>query len=246
MQARIPTAAQVDEALRRTYARPELAPREPGAREPFKRTGSRDGLALGLGPAKGMGFVGHRFSPSGAGAGAAFGSRAESGPTSHAAIHGSDRIMAAAALMVEVAARDGDFSSGERAIIERLLRGHFSLDAKAGSFDLPSGSLDFGKTYYWRVEQENGSIPTAPGTVWAFRTEDATEPGDVTFFVGSDTHYGLGNNAELNRKVIDQMNWLNTIVAIAAIGKMNASAFTIDVIFVPVSSVWRKYSVCAP
>lgn len=31
MQARIPTAAQVDEALRRTYARPELQPREPGA-----------------------------------------------------------------------------------------------------------------------------------------------------------------------------------------------------------------------
>lgn len=31
MQASIPTAAQVDEALRRTYARPELAPREPGA-----------------------------------------------------------------------------------------------------------------------------------------------------------------------------------------------------------------------
>jgi hypothetical protein len=31
MQARIPTAAQVDEALRRTYARKELQPREPGA-----------------------------------------------------------------------------------------------------------------------------------------------------------------------------------------------------------------------
>lgn len=31
MQAGIPTAAQVDEALRRTYARPELRPREPGA-----------------------------------------------------------------------------------------------------------------------------------------------------------------------------------------------------------------------
>jgi hypothetical protein len=31
MQSRIPTAAQVDEALRRTYARPELKPREPGA-----------------------------------------------------------------------------------------------------------------------------------------------------------------------------------------------------------------------
>lgn len=31
MQSGSPTAAQVDEALRRTYARPELAPREPGA-----------------------------------------------------------------------------------------------------------------------------------------------------------------------------------------------------------------------
>jgi uncharacterized tellurite resistance protein B-like protein len=56
---------------------------------------------------------------------------AESGPTSHAAIHGSDRIMAAAALMVEVAARDGEFSAGERAIIERLLQAHFDLNASA-------------------------------------------------------------------------------------------------------------------
>jgi hypothetical protein len=31
MQATLPTAAQVDQALRRTYARPELAPREAGA-----------------------------------------------------------------------------------------------------------------------------------------------------------------------------------------------------------------------
>lgn len=54
---------------------------------------------------------------------------AESGPTSHAAVHDGDRVMAAAALMVEVAARDGEFSAGERASIERLLQGHFSLDA---------------------------------------------------------------------------------------------------------------------
>ena len=39
---------------------------------------------------------------------------------------------------------------------------------------------------------------------------------------------------------IRQMNWLNTIVAITTIGKMNASAFTIDVIFVPVNSVCLK------
>ncbi|MGE0151046.1 MAG: TerB family tellurite resistance protein [Reyranellaceae bacterium] len=56
---------------------------------------------------------------------------AESGPTSHAALHEGDRVMAAAALMVEVAARDGEFTAGERAVIEHLLRAHFELDAGA-------------------------------------------------------------------------------------------------------------------
>src|SRR5262245_28278629 len=56
---------------------------------------------------------------------------AESGPTSHAAVHEGDRVMAAAALMVEMAARDGEFSMGERAAIERLLRAHFELDETA-------------------------------------------------------------------------------------------------------------------
>jgi uncharacterized tellurite resistance protein B-like protein len=55
----------------------------------------------------------------------------ESGPTSHAAVHAGDRVMAAAALMVEVAARDGEFSAGERATIEQLLQKHFSLDRSA-------------------------------------------------------------------------------------------------------------------
>ncbi len=44
-----------------------------------------------------------------------------------------DRILAAAALMVEAAARDGDFTAGERTIIEQLLREHFDLDAAAAT-----------------------------------------------------------------------------------------------------------------
>ncbi len=83
-----------------------------------------------------------------------------------------------------------------------------ALDAKTATYEMPAGGLEFGKSYFWRVEEVNGSIPSAPGAVWAFRTEDAIEPGDVTFFVGSDTHYGNANNAEINRKVIDHMNWL--------------------------------------
>jgi len=58
---------------------------------------------------------------------------AETGASSHARLHESDRIHAAAALMVETAARDGDFSAGERATIERLLQAHFDLDAASAA-----------------------------------------------------------------------------------------------------------------
>ena len=83
------------------------------------------------------------------------------------------------------------------------------LDAKANTAVPPVDRFAPGTVYYWRVAQDNGpAIPAAPGDVWAFRTADAPTPDEVTFFVGSDTHYGLGNNAALNRAVIDQMNWL--------------------------------------
>jgi len=57
----------------------------------------------------------------------------ETGASSHAKVHDSDRIHAAAALMVETAARDGEFSPGERATIERLLQSHFTLDAASAA-----------------------------------------------------------------------------------------------------------------
>jgi cytolysin (calcineurin-like family phosphatase) len=83
------------------------------------------------------------------------------------------------------------------------------LPPGAASLAVPGGRLEPGRTYFWRVEQDNGpAIPAAAGEVWAFRTADAPPAGEVTFFVGSDCHYGLGNNAALNRGVIDRMNWL--------------------------------------
>ena len=53
---------------------------------------------------------------------------ADTGASSHARLHESDRIHAAAALMVETAAR-----AGERATIERLLQAHFELDAASAA-----------------------------------------------------------------------------------------------------------------
>ena len=82
------------------------------------------------------------------------------------------------------------------------------LPAKAAATSLPIPQLEYGRTYYWRVDQNNGQLPSATGDVWSFRVEDEPVSNDVTFFAGSDGHYGIGANDELNRQVIDMMNSL--------------------------------------
>jgi hypothetical protein len=81
------------------------------------------------------------------------------------------------------------------------------LGASAASCALPF-ALAQGTRYFWRVESDNGAQPKSPGAVWSFRTQDAPVHEDVTFFTGSDTHYGRENNAAINRRVIDAMNAL--------------------------------------
>jgi hypothetical protein len=69
--------------------------------------------------------------------------------------------------------------------------------------------LGYGTRYYWRVAQNNGPLPPAPGRVWTFRTEDKPEPGKLTFFVVSDTHYGLDWRVEpAVQALIDRMNFM--------------------------------------
>ncbi len=72
-----------------------------------------------------------------------------------------------------------------------------------------SRTLAPGRKYFWRVETLNGGWPAAPGDIWTFRTVDAPDPGDVTFFVGSDPHYGESvTAAAANRANVDLMNGL--------------------------------------
>jgi hypothetical protein len=78
----------------------------------------------------------------------------------------------------------------------------------AKRFPLP-GPLEYGRSYYWRVDENNGPLPGAPGEVWTFRTEDEPVPGQLTFFVVSDTHYGLDWRVEATvQSLIDKMNFL--------------------------------------
>ena len=83
-----------------------------------------------------------------------------------------------------------------------------TLTATASQFNLPV-PLGYGRTYFWRVEENNGPLPGARGDVWTFRTEDQPVPGHLTFFVVSDTHYGLDWRVDAAvQALIDQMNFL--------------------------------------
>ena len=79
-------------------------------------------------------------------------------------------------------------------------------------------ALTPGGRCYWRVDSDNGTQPASRGTLWTFRTQDEPIKNDVTFFVGSDTHYGRENNAAINRRVIDEMNALPGVSLPASIG----------------------------
>ena len=92
-----------------------------------------------------------------------------------------------------------------------------SLAAPIARCPIPE-KLAPGTRYFWRVDSENGAQPPSRGPTWTFRTQDAPIPNDVTFFVGSDTHYGRENNAAINRRVIDEMNALPGTPLPASIG----------------------------
>jgi cytolysin (calcineurin-like family phosphatase) len=89
--------------------------------------------------------------------------------------------------------------------------------ATAASCPMPT-KLTAGTRYFWRVDTDNGQQPASRGTVWTFRTQDTRVRNNITFFAGSDTHYGRENNAAINRMIIDEMNALPGIEYPASVG----------------------------
>ena len=116
--------------------------------------------------------------------------------------------------LARLAWRPGKYATAQRVFfgtsredVERGQKPVATLDATAATC-APPFPLAPGTRYYWRIESDNGAQPKSPGAVWSFRTQDAPVKNDVTFFAGSDTHYGRENNAAINRRVIDAMNAL--------------------------------------
>ncbi len=128
------------------------------------------------------------------------------------------------ASLATLAWKPGKYATGQRLYfgtnpddVERATKPSAELAATAASC-APPLPLAPGTRYFWRVESDNGEQPKTHGTVWSFRTQDARTPDDVTFFVGSDTHYGRENNAAINRRVIEAMNALPGIPLPAKLG----------------------------
>lgn len=125
-----------------------------------------------------------------------------------------DATSATPATLAGLAWKPGAFATGqklvfgtEREALEKGTAKSVALPATATNCP-PPVPLSPGTRYYWKIETENGNQPPSQSPIWSFRTLDTPAKNDVTFFVGSDTHYGRENNAAINRRVIDAMNAL--------------------------------------
>ena len=121
-----------------------------------------------------------------------------------------DATSSSPAATTRLAWRPGKYATAQRVFFSAS-REDMKLAAELNATAVacaPPFSLAPGTRYFWRVESDNGAQPKSPGAMWSFRTQDAPVRNDVTFFTGSDTHYGRENNAVINRRVIDAMNAL--------------------------------------
>jgi len=82
------------------------------------------------------------------------------------------------------------------------------LAADANDCLIPSSflPLEGGKTYYWRIDSNNGPLSMSKGDIWSFTT---AAYNDITFFALADLHYvsvPSGNAAQTS--IVDNMNAL--------------------------------------
>ena len=84
-----------------------------------------------------------------------------------------------------------------------------TFDGKTDRCAMPMKLIP-GTRYFWRVLHDNGKLPSGDGLgpLWAFRTQDAQIKNNVTFFVGTDTHYKPNEVNVKTKANIGFMNWL--------------------------------------
>ena len=126
--------------------------------------------------------------------------------------------------LAQLAWHPGKYATGQRVFfgtsadeVAKTAKPAAEIAGNAAACPMPA-KLAPGTRYFWRVDSDNGAQPQSRGPVWSFRTQDAPQKNDVTFFTSSDTHYGRENNAVINRRVIDAMNALPGEPLPAALG----------------------------
>ncbi|MHC4325509.1 MAG: hypothetical protein ACYSUX_14685, partial [Planctomycetota bacterium] len=86
----------------------------------------------------------------------------------------------------------------------------------------PAGALlDFGKTYYWRIDEANSTTSWVPGRLWQFTVEPLTNPVENVIAVASSSEGGKEAENAVNGSGLDADSLLH---AIGNVGNMWLSA----------------------
>ncbi|MFX0199930.1 MAG: discoidin domain-containing protein, partial [Candidatus Hodarchaeota archaeon] len=89
--------------------------------------------------------------------------------------------------------------------VDEVKDGIGGISQSAGSYT-PAQRLDFGTTYYWRVDEVNNASPESPwiGSVWSFTTELLSYPiEDVTATASSAHQEDMGPENTINGSGMD-------------------------------------------
>jgi len=94
-----------------------------------------------------------------------------------------------------------------------------NLSANTGVCSIPAQflPLNHNRTYYWRVDTNNGPLSVSKGKIWNFKTAPYN---DITFFSISDSHYEATDGE--NTAKIAAVNRMNTLPGIAYPGDVEA------------------------
>jgi len=78
---------------------------------------------------------------------------------------------------------------------------------------VPDPALEFGKTYYWRVDEVNNAAPDTPvhrGEVWRFTTEPYAYPLENISATASSSQAGMGPENAINGSGLDSLDQHST------------------------------------
>jgi hypothetical protein len=104
----------------------------------------------------------------------------------------------------------GDYANQHRILLSDDLAAITAGTAVASTQDANSydavGQLDFGTTYYWRIDEANSTAGWDEGSVWSFTTESFSYPLAVAAVTASSAQQGMSAENAINGSGLDDQD----------------------------------------